>query len=178
METIPPWAWTACALAVAAVIVELVLWYKLHPALLPTLLLRHQPTEELPRVQNPAKLDGFTGNGFTVTWRYDRDARAVIFRRRMTMGRKAYMMAAVRFGRDGRATVHWVPSPLLIYPLMPVAILPFVASDGGLHDLPLFMGVIGIALLFSAAINTLGAWWFLKKTGLPELRQQIEGWLG
>ena len=178
MDAVPSYAWLICAACGALVVVELVLWYKLHASLLPLLVLRHRPVRELPRVQDVHKLHDFQGNGFTVSWRTLREQRTILFRRRMSMGRKAYVCGAVVFGRDGRPVVRWAPSPLLLYLLLPGLLLPMAFLEGGgRHDTFVFLGAILVATVLVGSINAVGAWWFLKKTGLPELQQQLEGWL-
>ncbi len=178
MEAVPLFAWLACAGCVAAVLVEWVLWYKLNPVLLPLLLLPYTPKQPLPRVQDIQKLTDFAGNGFTISWRWERDARAILFRRRMSMGRKAYVTGAIRFARDGQATVSWAPSPMLTYLMLPGLMLPVVYLDGGGElDNIAFLVALAAAAVVVGGINTFGAWWFLKKTGLPELQQQLDGWL-
>jgi hypothetical protein len=179
MNMIPAYAWLACAGCSALLIVELVLWYKLHPLMLSLLLLPHKPQRELPRVQNLDKLRDFQGNGFTITWRFDRDARAILFRRRMSMGKKAYVTGAVRFERDGRARVQWAPSPLSLYPLLPGILLPILFLEGYQNgqDVLIFAGAMLFATVLVGAINVVGAWVFLRKTGLPELQQQLDSWL-
>lgn len=178
MEAVPLYAWLTCAGCVAAVLAEWVLWYKLHPVLLPLVLLPHTPKKPLPRVQDIHKLTDFAGNGFAISWRWERDARAILFRRRMTMGKKSYVTGAIRFARDGQPTVHWAPAPLLTYLMLPGLMLPVVYLEGGegLEGLG-FLAILVAAAVLVGGINTFGAWWFLKNTGLPELQQQLNGWL-
>ena len=63
-----------------------------------------------------------------------------------------------------------------MYPLLPALFLPFAYLEGEGDPLVLQVIMAGVMVLV-AGINTMGAWWFLKNKGLPELRQQLEGWL-
>jgi len=177
MDAVPNFAWLACAGAASILMVELVLWYKLNPLMLHLMLLPHSPKRPPPKIQDMSKLRDFAGNGFTISWRFDRDARAILFRRRMTMGRKAYVTGAIRFARDGTPTVGWAPSPITLYPLLPALMLPIVYIESGQSDPVFFAVAMTAGAVLVGGINMVGAWIFLKNTGLPEMQKQLEDWI-
>ncbi len=103
---------------------------------------------------------------------------SMVFRRRLGLGRKAYVGGNIRFGHDGSPELRWAPYPLVMYPALPAIMLPFLYLDQGEPLSPMGFGFAMVAaILIVGGINLFMGRWFLKRTLLPELQSQLESWL-
>ena len=177
---VPTPALISVAIAGAISAQELLGWFILCPRFSRLLPFQRPVDPGLPTPAGPALDQPARGSGEQVTWRWHPGSRALLFRRRITPGRKPYSMGRLHLGRDGRWSLRWAPIPFFSWPAACAAWFAWLLGIGW-ADSPgggvimamasgLFLSVVLANLYISRRSFDRVVW--------PELQRQLREWLG
>jgi hypothetical protein len=147
------------ALLPIVAILELLGWFSLHPLYLRLALLPLKQDVPFPQVHDTTALRQLKGSSENLSWRWDEALGALVFRRELRFlgGRKAYFFGRIVWDPEGNSRVQWAPFPLLVYPVMVIAMPFFMAIEdpdsalfAGLVAMPVVLVVAGLNGLFSS----------------------------
>lgn len=139
-------------------ILELLGWFSLHPLYLRLAALPLKQEVPFPQVHERSALRQLKGSSESLSWRWDEGLEALVFRRELRFlgGRKAYFFGKIVWDAEGNSTLKWAPFPLLVYPVMVLA-MPFILMSetpdsglfAGLIAMPVVLVVAGLNGVFS-----------------------------
>ncbi len=142
-------------------ILELLGWFTTNSLYLKLARLELKQDIALPQVLELSALTGLEGGSENLTWRWQDGALVFKRKMRLMLGRKAYYFGRVVFDADGNSRVFWAPFPLLVYPVMVLA-MPIVLvgqePDSGVFGALVAMPVV----LVVGALNALFSYMSLK----------------
>jgi hypothetical protein len=181
MSSLPMPAPVLASLAIAAAItaLELVGWLILCPRFTRLLPFRRSVPEGLPTPKGEDLRTEQRGRSEHVAWRWHPGSRALLFRRRLELGRKPYCIGRLHLDHDGRWVLQWAPFPLFAWPAAAAA---WVAVLLGLGWAALPGGLLVMTIASALFLLVIGANLWLSRRAFdsliwPEVKEQLREWL-
>ncbi len=180
MESLPLPVVLSMAIAAGFSALEILGWALLSPSYGRLLPLRRPVPADLPIPGAEDRQREHRGRGERVTWRWHPGSQALIFRRRVELGRKPYCIGRMRLDDNDRWQLSWAPFPFFAWPAVAAA---WVAVLLGLGWAAIPGGLVVMSLATAMFLLVTAANLWLSKRAFermvwPELQEQVRDWLG